>query len=457
MKFAPFVLLAAAHVWGAHAEDCPKEKKEVRAAAVPKHRALRHHPAVAAKKVTMVPAKKAPAKAAPAKAAPIKAAPVKAASVKAASTTDSGLTSSSGDPLNIQPGGVPGFPLDGPHLKATEPSLAQFPIPAGALTYPQQGIAFDCSAFNNWTTHIRDTAAQHPSKHIIVPAGTYIFDMGTATPESLQDPNLDLAASIQFFAWPAGWTLDLRGVTFSITKTRLNWNRRPSNAFYINQCPEFTILGGTIWTDQGEIFSYMKVTSLVAQGGDDQFGTLELSKGYNASVWATDQVNARNVGCLDVSGWPHHVKEATCNLWYMNNYKFDAATNTATAIYGKARSGITVGTVLTRISGPNLPGTIDSEDEGTLKVYGMTTNGGLGQVGDNNKGAPALYDGTMIVNPPPRPGLGPRYGGPAMQFGHIGSIFDSPSVPHIQFKNSQYQRYGGDQDLRPLGVDEFND
>lgn len=370
-------------------------------------------------------------------------------------TNASGLTSTSSRPEAKQPDGVPGFPLNNNHLKATEPSLEEFPVPDDALVWNKTDLIFDCDAFNKWTTSIRDSASTHPSKHIKIKPGKYFYPLGKRSEEATGDSNLDITRNIQFFAWPeSDWTFDLRGVTFMIpSPVGQYFDVWTHTAFYVNQVPGFRILGGTVWFDQGEIYSYATITSLKPSGNNDDtsIGTLKISDGYNVSTWADELVNASSVGIYDVSAWPRSVRPIgdETNLQYMHNWKLNADARTATASFG-GPAKVKVGMVITRVSGPNMPVTIDSEVQGGLQVYGMTTNGAFFQIGDNNGGKTATYYNCFEVNPPPRPGFGPRYLGPAMQWGNNFPTYNGPSTPPIEFPGSKWQEYGGSEDLAPL-------
>ena len=320
-----------------------------------------------------------------------------------------------------------GFPLNGEHLSAPTATVA---VPAGAATYtPPSSDSFSGKAFGTWLDQQKQ--AQLSSKWLKVAPGTYNYA-------------IDDIIAIGFT--PGGWTLDLRGVTFLVAVPQ--HDQTSGQAIYINQSEDFTILGGTIWFDQGEQWSQAKVTAISTFDGIYATATMEVEEGFNVSVWNT--VGPRNQGCIDTSDVNHYTRP-DCNFFYFDQYDFSSldSKKTFTARITE-RAGLDVGYHVTTIAGPNSLTTIASEFNGNLLVNGMTSNGGLAQYGLTGK-VTATFENVWNVNPPARPGFAPRVQGPTLSQGHIGLFdFDAGGDAPIIYKSCFWQTTACEKDLQDM-------
>ena len=336
-------------------------------------------------------------------------------------STNEGISASTNDY------GEPGFPLDGDHLSAPTAPVA---VPVGAATYtPPNPNSLSGKAFGTWVDQQKD--AKLPSKWLKVAPGTYNYA-------------IDDIIAIGFT--PGGWTLDVRDVTFLIAVPQND--KTSGQAIYINQSEDFTILGGTIWFDQGEQWSQAKVTAISAYDGVYATATFEVEQGYNVSVWNT--VDPRNQGCIDTTD-TNHFTRPDCNFFYVDNYDFSSLDpkKTFTARV-TSRANLKVGYHITTIAGPNSPTTIASEFNGNLHVNGMTSNGGLAQYGLTGK-VTATFENVWNVNPPARPGFAPRVQGPTLSQAHIGLFdFDAGGDAPVIYKNCFWQTTGAKGDVQDM-------
>ena len=349
--------------------------------------------------------------------------------------------------LNIptRPDGSAPIPINNDHLSAP---IATDAVPAGAATYtPSTPGEFDNLDFAAWMKKQKDSDLA--SKWMIVAPGTYRYKPGTVMPSGT-DANTVAGENIAIGFTPGGWTLDLRHVTFYIDITPENQNQRPGDMIYINQSEDFTILGGTIWIDQGEEWTQARVTSIsAADDQGNQVATMEVEQGYNVSAWRA--AGPRNQGCVDDSD-PNHFTRPDCNFWYASKYDFSNVDTkrTFTASIG-SRSGIQEGYVLTMLVIINSLTTISTENNGGFKVKGFTSNGYLGSIGLNGKVAP-IFEDVYYVNPPPRPGFAPRVQGPAVGWGNIGGpIYNGPGQALAELPGSVWQTTGCEKDLQSAG------
>lgn len=263
--------------------------------------------------------------------------------------------------------------INGDNLKAPVASDA---VPAGAAVYTSPDrTKFDGNAFMSWLESPK--TAKLASKFLKIAPGTYAYDLNS---------------NIAIGSTPGGWTLDMRGVTFLVSKV----DGTPGQAIYINQSTGLTILGGTIWFDQGEIWTQATCTS-VANGIE----TFKVQQGYNVSAWRT--AGAQNQGCMDTSD-PNHYTRPNCNFWGVDTYDFSKldsdGTWTAKVVdYANMKEGY----IIVMQVGPNgMPTTIASEFNGGLHVKGMTSNGGTAQYGlQNTNLATGIFEDVWTVNPPP--------------------------------------------------------
>lgn len=136
------------------------------------------------------------------------------------------------------------------------------------------------------------------------------------------DANTIQGENIVVWIMSGGWTIDFRDVTFLISITRENQNERPGNAIYIKQSEDLTILGGTIWFDQGEQWTQARVTSISApdsQGNSKE--KFKVEEGYNVTAWAN--AGPRNQNCVDDAN-PNHFARPRCNFWEVQDYDLNS-------------------------------------------------------------------------------------------------------------------------------------
>ena len=359
------------------------------------------------------------------------------------------ITSAGNSSISVpnRPDGSAGLPVNDDHISAPVDTR---PVPDGAAVYTPSGNTINCSDFNTWMTNHRTSNLL--SKYLKIAPGVYSYDLGSAHALDA-DANLSPGNNIVLWLFSGGWTLDLRDVTLLISITPENADRRPGNMIYIDESDDLTILGGTIWIDQGEQFSQARVTSITgdsASTSSTQTATFVVEKGYNVSAWTA--AGPRNQGCVDSSS-PTHFKRPDCNFWKVSDYDFSALSTsrsfTASILRG---SSLQVGYVVFMQVGPNSLTTISSENNDNLHVKGITTNGALGQIGLNGKRSATFAD-YFYVNPPPRPGFAERVNGPTLSWGHIGEAFayDTPGQADVVYVDSWWQYTGCERDLQPGG------
>ena len=360
-------------------------------------------------------------------------------SAMSSSTNDSSIS------MSTRPDGSAGLPVNEDHISAPVDTRR---VPDGAAIYTPYGDTINCTDFVSWMNAHR--TADLASKYLKVSPGVYSYDLGN--PHALDaDANLSPGNNIVLWLFSGGWTLDLRNVTFLISITPENANRRPTNMIYIDESDDLTILGGTIWIDQGEQFTQARLTSLSPSStASTQLATFTVEKGYNVSAWSS--AGPRNQGCID-SSFPAHFKRPQCNFWKVENYDFSHLTTThtftTTVLPG---SQLQTNYVIYLQSGPNSLTTISSENNANLHVKGITTNGAIGQIGLNDKKT-ATFEDYYYVNPPPRPGYAERVNGPTLSWGHIGEAvaYDTPGQAEIVFVNTWWQYTGCRGDLQSAG------
>ena len=321
----------------------------------------------------------------------------------------------------------PGFPIDGAHLSAPVASGA---VPDGAAIYTPPSKSFSGKAFGDWWTAKKN--ANPSTKWVKITPGVY---------------DLSVSDGIAIGFTPGGWTFDLRGVTFLVAPK--NPDLTSGQAIYINQSEDMTILGGTVWFDQGELWSQAKVTSIMPIDDIYLKATFKVEEGYDTSVWKT--VGPRNQGCVDTSDVNQYTRP-DCNFWYADQYDFSGLSTEGKTFTSRitSRANMKVGYHITTIAGPNAPTTLASEFNGGLHVNGMTSNGGLAQYGLTGK-TTATFENVWNVNPPARPGFAPRVQGPTLSQAHIGLFdFNADGQPPIVYENCWWQTTGAVKDLQDM-------
>ena len=216
-----------------------------------------------------------------------------------------------------------------PTLQAPQPSD---PVPGDAAIYHPSFPIINLTDFRIWHDNVKDTNGGGSQKWMKVSPGIYEFSKGSGFP-------LDWNNNMAFNGF-SGWTLDLRGCTF--TETRIDGDKEYSDQMlYINNSDDFTILGGTFWFNSGvEMFTQAKVISMTGDG--EGTAVLEVDEGYDVDTWGAEH-NVGDFNCIDVSN-PDHYFHPGCNFWYQSNIKLDAEKRQITADY-TSRSGCQIGDV----------------------------------------------------------------------------------------------------------------
>ena len=362
----------------------------------------------------------------------------------AAASTGGTADESSALSLPKLPNGEAAIPINDNHVAAPEDKT---PVPEDVAIYtPKTANEFDNLDFSNWMKKLRD--APPSSKFMKVKPGIYRYKLGPVMPDGT-DANTVPGENIVIYLMKGGWTLDLRSVTFYVDVTPATIHQRPGVMIYVLQSENFTLLGGTIWIDQGEQWTQARCTSVDAAS---QKATFQVEQGYNVSAWRT--AGPRNQFCVDPSD-KNHYKFPGCNFWKVQDYNFsgldsDDKTFTATLL---GESNVSEGVVITMQVGPNSMITLSTEDNGGLQVKGLTSNGYFMSIGLNGL-VPPKSTNIYYVNPPPRPGFAPRVMGPALSWGNIGGFeYNAPGQAIAQFSDSYWQYTGCPKDLQPGGDD----
>ena len=350
----------------------------------------------------------------------------------------SDYTSASSFEGGIRPNGQPGFPLGGK-----------------SITKPQEGhndtyyspFKFDVSAFKHWC----DARKNIEGKVLRIAPGTYEIPLDQTYPAG-EYPS-DLGGYIPFWSYPTGLTLDLTDVTISVPITDDTLDKRNEAVFYINNAPDFTIKGGTIWFDMGETYTYARIDSLSTSAPGlqegEQLSTIKILDGYDLNLWTADAVAEKGPLVLDISGLPAHiieVKDLNLNFGADSDYKLDEKLRTATLKLRNARPNLGL---LKQVHWQSTQ-SIRAEWTGGLLVTNLVTNGGFTQIGGTNGGAAMVVKDSKLVNPPLRPGFGDRYGGAAMVTENYYPSFNGEGTPAIEFPGSRYQARGGGEDWEDL-------
>ena len=361
-------------------------------------------------------------------------------------TTSSAAGNSSIVYMPTRPDGSSGIPINNDHISAPVDTR---PVPDGAAIYTPSGNTLNCSDLVAWMTVHR--TANLPSKYLKITPGIYSYDLGTQHALDA-DANLSPGNNIVIYLFSGGWTFDFRDVTFLIDITPENEDRRPGNMIYINESDDLTILGGTIWIDQGEQFSQARVTDLTPPSSSSiQTATFVVEKGYNITAWKG--AGPRNQGCVDSTSSTHYTRPP-CNFWKVDNYDFSNLLSTSHSFTANVLPGSALQhnfVVYTQV-GPNSRTAISSENNDNLFISGITTNGAFGQIGLNDKKT-ATVKGYYYVNPPAREGFARRVNGPTLSWGHIGEAFayDTPGQEEVRYVDSWWQYTGCERDLQPGG------
>ncbi|KAL8950976.1 MAG: hypothetical protein Q9222_003010 [Ikaeria aurantiellina] len=323
-----------------------------------------------------------------------------------------------------------------PTLQAPQPDDQ---VPDDAAIYQPSAPIMNMTDFRIWHDQIRDDNKGGSKRWIKVAPDTYEFSKGTGFP-------LDWNNNMAFNGF-SGWTLDLRGCTF--TETRIDGDKNYSDQMlYINNSDDFTILGGTFWMNQGvEMFTQGKVISMTGDG--EGTAIIQVDVGYDYDVWG-EQHDPGSFNCIDTSN-PDHYYHPDYNFWYQSNMKL-LGNNKVQADY-TSRSGVKVGQYLTIKSGPSSAASASMECNGGVHFKGMTSNAVFFNygIGPTCTRRPLILEDCLITNLPAFKGQAPRVNGPTMSYGNYGSaIFQAEGMPDIDFRNSWWQYTGEPNDLTSL-------
>lgn len=323
-----------------------------------------------------------------------------------------------------------------PTLQAPQPDDA---VPKDAAIYTPSASVMNMTEFRIWHDDLKDKNGGGSKKWMKVAPGTYEFSKGTGFP-------LDWNNNMAFNGF-TGWTLDLRGCTF--TETRIDGDKEYSDQMlYINNSDDFTILGGTFWMNQGvEMFSQGKVISMTGEG--EGTAIIEVEEGYDYNTWGADHAPGA-FDCINTSN-PDHYYHPGCNFWYQSNVKL-LGNNKVQADY-TSRAGVKVGQTLTIKSGPSSAASASMECNGGVHFKGMTSNAVYFNygIGPTCTKRPLIIEDCLITNLPAFKNQAVRVTGPTMSYGNYGSaIFQADGMPDIDFRNSFWQYMGEPNDLTSM-------
>ena len=345
----------------------------------------------------------------------------------------------------LSPVGPASFPINGDNNCAPTPLD---PVPDGAAIYsPPDGTNFDTLLFRKWGK--QQQANNLPSRFLKIKPGLYTYALGPVHPSGA-DTNTFPGTNIVIEFFDGGWTLDLRGVTFVIQITPENLDQRPGQMLYINQSPGFTILGGTFWIDQGEQWTYARMSAV-----DGNTATFQVPEGYNRTAWRNSkdgcwafddsnplQTSRPSAGVYNGANWDFSRLESDGILTSDSLGSVELNTHIVVG-YNLGSGGSTVG-------GGILP-VIGTENNSNFTVKGMTTKGEFAQYGLLGSATPATLIDCWIVQQPPRPGFAPPLQGPAGVVGDYSGInFSQAGHPNFVFENSWWQTSANPQDLQPM-------
>ena len=190
----------------------------------------------------------------------------------------------------------PGIPIDGSHLSAPVSKVA---VPADAKVYTPPSKTISGKALGTWMGE--QAKASPASKWLKIAPGVYDIDCKDNIVFSFMNGLTEK------------WTIDMRDVTFLVAGS--------CQAIYINQCEDFTIYGGTLWFDAGEIWTQAKVTSIDDIGGGSSTVTCVVEEGYNLTTWR--DAGPRNLNVMDASNPNHFVRPQGLNFWFASDWNFD--------------------------------------------------------------------------------------------------------------------------------------
>lgn len=367
---------------------------------------------------------------------------------KAQTATSSGHTSTGAAAASVGKVATPGKVATSDNGVQLAPQPND-PIPGDAAIYHANGTTIDMTDFYYWRQEVRDKSDKgqaYKSRFIKVEAGTY---QAVWTDEN--HSNIDVTF---WDGGDRGWTLDLRGVSIEYQVGP----GAPNPFFYVNQAPPtFTILGGSIWQDVGEIWSQADVLSVEpnpSAGFDMSKVTAKLQKGYDLKPWTDSAASTKQsrsppkVWGMNVSD-PNHYKRTDINLWYMNFDSMTTSPDGTITFSVTSRGHVSKGDVLSVLTGNEMATTLVNEENHGLHVKGLTCNGGFTYIGHDSAGPPH-YEDVLVANPPSPEGLAPRVNGPTMSHGHMDNFELCEFAPCDTYTNSFWMYTGNPKDLAVL-------
>ena len=356
-----------------------------------------------------------------------------------------GFTAASCAAGPLSPVGPASFPINGDNYCAPTPTD---PVPEGAAIYtPPDGINFDTLLFRTWAK--QQQANNLPSQFLKIAPGLYTYNLGPVHPAGA-DTNTFPGTNIVIEFFEGDWTLDLRGVTFVIQITPENQDRRPGQMIYINQSEGFTILGGTFWIDQGEQWTYARMSAF-----DGQTVTFQVPEGYNRTAWPSA---GNAIWCFNDSD-PSHTSRPDCGQYHSVTWDFSLLESDG-ILSTPAPGSTTLDThfIIGNNFGGGISTVIGTENNGNFTVKGLTSNGEFAQYGLTGTKTPATLIDCWIVQPPPRPGYAPEIQGPAGTLGDYSGInFHPAGTPDFTFVNSWWQTSTNPNDLQPMSQPNYRE
>ncbi|KAI9851058.1 MAG: hypothetical protein M1838_004584 [Thelocarpon superellum] len=331
---------------------------------------------------------------------------------------------------SLAPVGMASFPINGDNLCAPEPTD---PVPADAVVYTPSSSTLDLLDIQQWI----NKEASAGATFLKVAPGLYAYGPGPVHSAST-DTNTVAGENIELTG-KGGITLDLRGVTFVVTINPQNIDQRLGEMIYVGYTRDITILGGTYWIDQGDLWSYAEMTSM-----DNLVGTFQVPEGFNRSVWLTATASPGLIMCADTSD-PKHYTFPECGQW-QQAVSWDKSQLLSNGILKVTAPGwaehpnFRPNFSLSCAVGPQTATTIGAEHVDNLVIKGMTTNGNFWQYGLDSYNTAVLED-CWVVQPPRRPGygiVGPH--GPVWFQDSISHVnFNAPGEVPMTYKNSWWQ------------------
>ncbi|KAI9842871.1 MAG: hypothetical protein M1838_002961 [Thelocarpon superellum] len=342
---------------------------------------------------------------------------------------------------SLAPVGMASFPINGDNLCAPEPTD---PVPADAVVYTPSSSTIDLLDLEKWMWKVTGEGA----KFIKIAPGIYSYGLGpvhglSTDTNTVNGENIELTNG-------GGYTLDLRGVTLVITINAQNLDQRPGEMFYIGYTHDITILGGTVWIDEGDLWSYA-----VMQSMDNLVATFQVPEGFNRSAWLSATPNSAPgwVFC-SITTDPKHYIFPECVQWMEADW--DKSRLLSDGILKITAPGwaqfpdFQANFALSVPIGPTTMPTIGAEHVNNLVVKGMTTNGNFWQYGLQESFNTGVLDNCWIVQPPPRPDHG--------IVGAHGPIWFGDTISHANFyaerpwasKNSWFQASSSPYQLQDM-------